>query len=108
MSVLCLLLALLGSYAGKHKHRTGLRVYMIGVGVVLVGCVVLCSACWLLADGLDHHMSHKSDEDVQSIPCDAGLHGCCCCGDSDFEEVRGRITRGGVLITITSFLTSNM
>jgi D-alanyl-lipoteichoic acid acyltransferase DltB (MBOAT superfamily) len=87
VGIACFLLAILGSHAGRKKHRTGLAVYMGGVAVVLVLCVVLFTACWVLTEALDNHMDHKSDKDVQRIPCDAELHGCCCCDAADYEEV---------------------
>lgn len=87
IGIACSLLAIVGYYAGHKKNRIGLAVYMGGVMGVLLLCLVLCTACWVLTEALDNHMDHKSDKDIQNIPCEADLHGCCCCNGGDYEEV---------------------
>ena len=97
-------LSLLGTFAGRRKHRTGLLVYVIGLIAALVVCLAVCIACWVYSDNLGIQYHDKSHEDIQEIACDANFVGCCCCGADDISEICPEWSKHDVMAIVATNL----
>ena len=67
----------------KHKSRDLLGVYVVGVMIIVVLCLVISISSFAFSDELGAHYNKKIAENpsfVSNLACVAKLTGCSCCG----------------------------
>ena len=69
----------------KHKNRDLLGVYVVGVLVIIVLCLVIAISSFAFSDELGAHYNKKIAKNpsfVSNLACVAQLTGCSCCSCS--------------------------